>query len=465
MLTQKSSDGGVDVITDRFDPNLKTWIRTVIQVKRYKTNIGISPIRELNGVLSNHNASFGCLVTLSGFKRGVKETAMKDFPKISLLSGPEFKELLKKSCLIDSDDTILFIDNPNLEKNVKKSILNFLRNSKPKIISIKSILEHLKEVCFVTISDNSIEECIQRLKEIGEVISIENGFQVPPKPSEIQIIHSKLPRIIETLDYFFSKDDVNSIVERFFVINRIVVDRYLKISIGEILSKLLKKDVIRYVNENLFGAKRAIDNFRISSLDTEVIRENVKKIIGYKESDSELLVKNSKFYPTKEDQKVISGVDKSGKKILPFLQLVFFKCPNCSKLHISIFDIIVLYVTTSEIEFKLNDLKDDYSHVEFVEGISNRFELSSIFTKKFYDCFEKYFGDIKTASYKINRSRPDVLIQIILDINEDSTMKDFCDKFASISDKFQRFSNELFGPVKNFGKPSQVYHATTKKGV
>lgn len=116
LLTSKTSDGGVDLIVDKYDDNFSQWIRYVVQVKRYKSTIGIDKIRELNGVLQVHHATFGSLITLSGFKQGIEQKTKEDFPSISLLDGSKFYELLNNASMLDMEGNLILSTDPNLEK-------------------------------------------------------------------------------------------------------------------------------------------------------------------------------------------------------------------------------------------------------------------------------------------------------------------------------------------------------------
>lgn len=64
-LTQCSNDGGIDIIL--YSNNTKIYV----QCKHYKNYVGIAPARELYGVMRADNVSYGYLVTMNGFTKGV----------------------------------------------------------------------------------------------------------------------------------------------------------------------------------------------------------------------------------------------------------------------------------------------------------------------------------------------------------------------------------------------------------
>ena len=167
LVTAPTADGGIDVIVDKYDDNLKHWVRTVIQVKRYKTLIGIEKIRELNGILGVHNASFGCLVTTSNYKKGIKAKAKEQFPCISLVGGPELHQLLKTAGMIDSEDNIIFPTNPNLENNRRFALLKIIKKYQATGIQDASLFGLMKSDFHVTVPDGKLSEDVKALEESG----------------------------------------------------------------------------------------------------------------------------------------------------------------------------------------------------------------------------------------------------------------------------------------------------------
>jgi len=88
--TQRSGDGGVDVLATDLDP--VRGGRIVIQVKRYAHTVNPAAVRDLFGAVAHEGAMKGILVTTSGFGPGSREFA--DGKPLTLIDGPELVNLL-----------------------------------------------------------------------------------------------------------------------------------------------------------------------------------------------------------------------------------------------------------------------------------------------------------------------------------------------------------------------------------
>jgi HJR/Mrr/RecB family endonuclease len=93
-VTKYSGDGGIDV-----DATLTvggvTKVRTAIQVKRWKTNVTGSTVRELRGGLMTDQR--GLIITTSGFtKDAIAESDASSKTPISLINGQRLVQLLVK---------------------------------------------------------------------------------------------------------------------------------------------------------------------------------------------------------------------------------------------------------------------------------------------------------------------------------------------------------------------------------
>lgn len=70
-VTQASSDGGIDVI-------LKFKGQTfLVQCKQHKAKVGVTTVRELNGVVAGHGAAGGYLIVGSGVTKQARAEASK----------------------------------------------------------------------------------------------------------------------------------------------------------------------------------------------------------------------------------------------------------------------------------------------------------------------------------------------------------------------------------------------------
>ena len=95
--TIPSKDGGVDAVaTSR---NLFFGGVCLIQAKRWAGLVGLESVHALTGVMADHNATTGVLVTTSWFGRASEEFAQRN--RITLINGAELKHLIKEKLDID----------------------------------------------------------------------------------------------------------------------------------------------------------------------------------------------------------------------------------------------------------------------------------------------------------------------------------------------------------------------------
>ncbi|MFJ7064923.1 restriction endonuclease [Streptomyces sp. NPDC101115] len=92
VTTQRSNDGGVDV--DALDPTPIRGGKIVVQVKRYRSTVSPSAVRDLYGTVQDAGANKGVLVTTSGFGPGSHDFA--NGKPLELVSGTELVDLLHR---------------------------------------------------------------------------------------------------------------------------------------------------------------------------------------------------------------------------------------------------------------------------------------------------------------------------------------------------------------------------------
>ncbi|MDQ0583122.1 restriction system protein [Streptomyces rishiriensis] len=92
VTTQRSNDGGVDV--DALDPTPIRGGKIVVQVKRYRSTVPPTAVRDLYGTVQDAGANKGVLVTTSGFGPG-SHTFANGKP-LELVSGAELVDLLHR---------------------------------------------------------------------------------------------------------------------------------------------------------------------------------------------------------------------------------------------------------------------------------------------------------------------------------------------------------------------------------
>jgi restriction system protein len=95
--TIPSKDGGVDAVAT--SKNLAFGGVCLIQAKRWTGLVGLESVHALTGVMADHNATTGVLVTTSWFGRASEEFAQRN--RITLINGAELKHLIKEKLGID----------------------------------------------------------------------------------------------------------------------------------------------------------------------------------------------------------------------------------------------------------------------------------------------------------------------------------------------------------------------------
>ena len=95
--TIPSKDGGVDAVAT--SKNLFFGGICLIQAKRWTGLVGLESVHALTGVMADHNATTGVLVTTSWFGRASEEFAQRN--RITLINGSELKHLIKEKVGID----------------------------------------------------------------------------------------------------------------------------------------------------------------------------------------------------------------------------------------------------------------------------------------------------------------------------------------------------------------------------
>jgi restriction system protein len=90
--TIPSKDGGVDAVAT--SKNLFFGGVCLIQAKRWAGLVGLESVHALTGVMADHNATTGVLVTTSWFGRASEQFASRN--RITLINGAELKQLVKE---------------------------------------------------------------------------------------------------------------------------------------------------------------------------------------------------------------------------------------------------------------------------------------------------------------------------------------------------------------------------------
>lgn len=92
-VTQRSGDGGVDVLAEIEVGVLR--LRTAVQVKRFRANVQRPVVSQLRGDMVLWGVDQGMIITTAGFSEGAKEAArVRNAPTISLIDGERLTDLL-----------------------------------------------------------------------------------------------------------------------------------------------------------------------------------------------------------------------------------------------------------------------------------------------------------------------------------------------------------------------------------
>ena len=95
--TIPSKDGGVDAVAT--SKNLFFGGVCLIQAKRWTGVVGLESVHALTGVMADHNATTGVLVTTSWFGRASEQFANRN--RVTLINGAELKQLIKEHLKMD----------------------------------------------------------------------------------------------------------------------------------------------------------------------------------------------------------------------------------------------------------------------------------------------------------------------------------------------------------------------------
>lgn len=90
--TVPSKDGGVDAVAQ--SRNLFFGGICLVQAKRWTGVVGLDAVHALTGVMTDHNATTGVLVTTSWFSRTSEQFAQRN--RITLINGAELKHLINE---------------------------------------------------------------------------------------------------------------------------------------------------------------------------------------------------------------------------------------------------------------------------------------------------------------------------------------------------------------------------------
>ena len=88
LLTQEKGDFGADLVVK------KKSVKTVVQAKRYKSNVGVDAVYPVIGALGYYKADKSMVITNSQFTTPARELAAHN--KVQLWDRDDLKSLLEK---------------------------------------------------------------------------------------------------------------------------------------------------------------------------------------------------------------------------------------------------------------------------------------------------------------------------------------------------------------------------------
>ncbi|GAA6620520.1 restriction endonuclease [Scytonema sp. NUACC26] len=88
LLTQEKGDFGADLVVQ------KNSVKTVVQAKRYKGNVGVDAVYQVVGALGYYKADKSMVITNSKFTTAARELAAPN--KVQLWDRDDLKSLLEK---------------------------------------------------------------------------------------------------------------------------------------------------------------------------------------------------------------------------------------------------------------------------------------------------------------------------------------------------------------------------------
>jgi len=121
-VTKRSNDGGVDILANLTVGGV-TNVKTIIQVKRFKSNVDVKVIRELRG--SAEVDQRGLVITTSNFNKGaIEESQAPNKMPVSLVDGEKLLDLMFQYGVgIKKETKIIYtLDDNYFESDVGSSV-------------------------------------------------------------------------------------------------------------------------------------------------------------------------------------------------------------------------------------------------------------------------------------------------------------------------------------------------------
>jgi len=187
-VTRRSNDGGVDILANLTVGGV-TNVKTIIQVKRFKSNVDVKVIRELRG--SAEVDQRGLVITTSNFNKGaIEESQAPNKMPVSLVDGDKLLDLMFQYGVgIKKESKVIYtLDDDYFESDVGTNI-GAIKTDKNMAIwplpgGINSYIDSLKMVLQaindgINTKDKIIKWFIQTFENVNSEKSAGGYSQVP----------------------------------------------------------------------------------------------------------------------------------------------------------------------------------------------------------------------------------------------------------------------------------------------
>lgn len=460
--TKCSVDGGVDVIADKFDEATRSWLRFVIQVKRYSSPINVEKVRELNGVLDDFNAVKGILIGTSGFTKASKEFEKNHSSRVALWNENSLLKLLKAADLLDPEGALRKVDDPNLKSNRRSLICIVLRENRPTPLNAEAISESLRNRHKVVVPERTIKEDLTELSEHGDIIELEGGlYTARVLDVELKDICDHLAKEVPSWDFHFDERDLIDYVAKRFRIPLAYVQGYMQDTITDMMSLMKRQGILCEIGNRYFTEK-GLESFRNIRLSKEQMRTNLLEFLKLSERDMKKPI--TKIV---EMNKPITLLDKENpkKKIITFKQILPLKC-TCGAFTFEIHENISLLVVPSSLKPKREEFRVGHQVIQGMapENVLELLECSSEYVQRLKKLIADYkIGHDGASCVEFNVEHMLAILHVDLNLNEKSTIKEMIDRVVDESDRFQSFLIDLNENLPSYGSPKPLRTSLTVK--
>lgn len=287
ILTSLSKDGGVDVVANYFSEETETYVKYIIQVKRWKDPVGVRIVRELLGVKEDQKADKALMVSISGYARTSMEFATRH--NIRLVDKDALEEMLQKVQLLRVDGSLVSPSDPNLASNRKKSIHKLLSESKPKGLLRDEIIDGISSPRFrITVRKEILNQDIDDLSRGGEIIEDDGKYYPTLSEDVLSIVSKNLSSDIGNIRHVFTEKDIYNLLEEKYKLPSPIAVRLVPIK--EIVERLIQTGKINQIVEGVFISPSTLAKMKEFDWTRESLRQNILELTNLKKDALEKTV-------------------------------------------------------------------------------------------------------------------------------------------------------------------------------